>query len=130
MINDPGGELREAMYNVVDHPIASLQQFREHLVSTYGEEQARVMIQSVADAMSDIIKAGGELSRSKVEMITCPVLLITGEHDMFAPPKLVCELAAHLRDAEMLMAQSAEHFIFLDCPKWLRQTILEWMRKL
>ncbi len=130
MINDLGGELREAMYNVVDHPIALLQQFREHLVSTYGEKQARTMIQSVADAMSDIIKAGGELSRSKVEMITCPVLLITGEHDMFAPPALVCELAAHMCNAEMLVAQRAEHFIFLDCPEWLRQTILEWVRKI
>jgi pimeloyl-ACP methyl ester carboxylesterase len=129
MINDPGGELREAMYNVVDHPTPALQQFRDYLVSTYGEEQARAMTQSIADAMSKIIKSGGELSRSKAEMITCPVLLIAGEHDIFAPPTLVCELATHMRTAEMLVAQGVEHFIYMEFPEWLTQTILDWVGK-
>lgn len=129
-INDPTGDLREAMYNVVDYPIPSLQQFREYLVSTYGEHQARAMTQSVAVAMSDIIKGGGQLSRSKVDLINCPVLLIAGEHDIFASPTLVCELAAHMPTAEMLVAQGAEHFMFVDRPEWLTNTILKWMRKL
>ena len=130
LINDPGGELREAMYNVVDHPIAPLQQFREYLVSTYGEKQARAMTQSVVEAMSDIIKQhGGDISRSNADKITCPVLLIAGEHDMFAPPALVCELAAHIRTAEVLLAQGVEHFMYAEYHIWLTQTILDWLVK-
>ena len=129
-INDSSGELREAIYNVVDNPIPSLQNLRNSLVATFGEERARAMTQSVAVAMSDIIKGGGDLSLSKVDLINCPVLLIAGEHDIFASPTLVCKLAAHMPTAEMLVAQGAEHFMFVDRPEWLTNTILKWMRKL
>src|SRR6266581_5345517 len=46
VINDPSGKLREVLYNVVDHPIPPLQQFRDKIVSTYGEANARAMMQS------------------------------------------------------------------------------------
>ena len=89
VLNDPSGQLREAMSNVIDHPIPPLTQFRDYLVATYGETNARAMTQSAMDALSDIIeKSGGDLSLSKAGTITCPVLLIAGEHDMFAPPAL------------------------------------------
>ncbi len=129
VLNDPSGQLREAMYNVIDRSIPPLQQFKDYLVSTYGEEQARAMTQSVTAAISDIIKDGGELSRSKADMITCPVLLIAGEHDIFAPPALVCELAAHMRTAEMLVAEDAKYFAYLGRFEWLTHTILEWVGK-
>jgi valacyclovir hydrolase len=129
VLNDPSGQLREAMYNVVDHPIPPLQGFRDYLVSTYGETNARAMTQSVVGALSDIIKAGGELSRSKADNITCPVLLISGEHDIFAPPSLASELAARIRAAEVLVAEGAEHNVYMDRPEWLMQTILDWLGK-
>jgi valacyclovir hydrolase len=129
VLNDPSGQLREAMYNVVDHPIPPLQGFRDYLVSTYGETNARAMTQSVVGALSDIIKAGGELSRSKADNITCPVLLISGEHDFFAPPALASELAARIRAAEVLVAEGAEHNVYMDRPEWLMQTILDWLGK-
>jgi valacyclovir hydrolase len=129
-INDPGGELREVICKVVDDPLPSLQQFSEHLVSTYGEEQAHAMTRSVVDAWSTIIEQnGGNISRSKADMITCPVLLIAGDHDFFAPPALVCELAAHMHTAEMLLAENVEHFMYSDCHKWLTHTILDWLAK-
>jgi valacyclovir hydrolase len=127
VINDPSGQLREAMYNVVDHPIPPLQQFRDYLVATYGEANARAMTQSHVDALSDIIKGGGELSRSKAGTITCPVLLIVGEQDMFAPPALASQLAAHIATAEVLVAEGAEHNVYGDRPEWLTQTILDWV---
>jgi valacyclovir hydrolase len=129
VLNDPSGQLREAMYNVVDHPIPPLQGFRDYLVSTYGETSARAMTQSVVGALSDIIKAGGELSRSKADNITCPVLLISGEQDFFAPPPLASESAARIRAAEVLVAEGAEHNVYMDRPEWLMQTILDWLGK-
>jgi pimeloyl-ACP methyl ester carboxylesterase len=130
VLNDPSGQLREAMYNVVDHPIPPLQQFRDFLVATYGEANARAMTQSVVAAMSDIIKqSGGDISLSKAGNITCPVLLIVGEHDFFAPPALASQLAAHLRRAEMMEAEGADHNVYMDRPEWLTHTILDWVGK-
>ncbi len=127
VFNDPSGQLREAIYNVVDHPIPSLQKFRDYLVSTYGEANARAMTQNMVAAMSDIIKGGGELSLSKAGNITCPVLLIAGEHDIFAPPALTSQLAARIHAAEVLVAEGAEHFVYMDRPDWLTHTILDWL---
>jgi valacyclovir hydrolase len=130
VLSDPTGELRQLMYDVVDHPIPALQGFRDYLVGAYGEANARAMTQSVVAAMGDIIKQnGGELSRSIADSITCPVLLIAGEQDIFAPPALASELAAHIRGAEVLVAEGAEHDMYMDRPEWMTRTILDWVNK-
>jgi pimeloyl-ACP methyl ester carboxylesterase len=128
-ISDPGGHLVEAMYNVVDNPIPPLQGFRDFLVATYGEANARVMTQSMATAKTNLIETGGDVSLSKAGYITAPVLLISGEHDIFAPPALASELAARVHTAEVLVAEGAEHNVYADRPEWLRQTILDWLGK-
>jgi len=128
-LNDPGGHLVNAMYNVVDHPIPPLQGFRDYLVSTYGEANARAMTQSMANAKTNLIEAGGDVSLSKAGNITSPILLIAGEHDIFAPPALASELAARVRTAEVLVAEGAEHNVYADRPEWMTQTILDWLGK-
>jgi valacyclovir hydrolase len=129
VLHDPSGQLREAMYNVVDHPIPPLQQFHDYLIATYGEANARAMTQSTVGAISAIIAAGGDLSRSRASTITCPVLVIAGEHDIFAPPTLASELAARIGKGEMFVAEGAEHGIHHDQPEWLTQTLLDWVGK-
>jgi valacyclovir hydrolase len=129
VINDPDGRMREAMYNIVDHPIPPLKPLHDFLVATYGEANARAMTQSHVAALSDIIKGGGELSRAKADRITCPVLLISGEHDMFAAPALAANLAARIPTAEALVAEGAEHNVYGERPEWLTQTILDWVEK-
>ena len=129
VLNDPDGRLGEAMYNVVDHPIPPLQQFRDFLIATYGEANARAMTQSLVGALRAIIKDGGDLSFAKAGTITCPVLLIVGEHDLFAPPALASKLAARIRTAEALVAEGAEHNVYGDRREWMTQTILDWLGK-
>lgn len=129
VLNDPSGQLGNAMYNVVDHPIPPLQQFRDSLIATYGEANARAMTQSLVGALRDIIKDGGNLSLSKAGNIACPVLLIAGEHDIFAPPALASELAARIGTGEVLVAEGAEHNVYGDRPEWLTHTILDWVGK-
>src|SRR5450432_126473 len=51
VLSDPSGQLRQAMYNVVDHPIPPLQGFRDYLVAAYGEANARAMSQSEVGAL-------------------------------------------------------------------------------
>ena len=129
VLHDPSGQLREAMYNVVDHPIPPLQQFHDYLIATYGEANARAMTQSEVGALTDIIEAGGDVSLSKAGNITCPVLIIVGEHDMFVPVALASQLAARLRTAEVREAEGAGHDVHNDRPEWLVQTVLDWLKR-
>ena len=61
------------------------------------------------------------------DSITCPALLITGEHDMFAPPPLVQQLAARIPHAETHIVEDAGHDVQNSHPDWLARTILGWL---
>jgi valacyclovir hydrolase len=128
-INDPDGQLRAAMDNVVDNPIPPLRHFREYLVATYGEDNARAMTQSAVKALGAIVDAGGDISLSKADRITCPALLITGEHDFFAPMPLVTKIAGHIRKAKALKVEGAGHDVHNARPEWLAQTIIDWLKR-
>ncbi len=129
LLSDPGGHLREAMYNVVDNPIPPLQGFSEYLVATYGEANARAMARSEVSALSEIIESrGGDLSMSKAGNIACPVLVITGEHDMFVPVSLASQLASRIPKGQALEVKGAGHAVHHDSPQWLANTILDWLK--
>jgi pimeloyl-ACP methyl ester carboxylesterase len=127
VLNDPSGQLRQAMYNVVDHPIPPLQAYRDYIVGLYGEANARAMTQSHVGALSAIIEVGGDLSLSRADNITAPVLLVAGDHDIFAPPVLATQLAGRIHSAEVLVAEGADHDVYGDRPEWLTHTILTWL---
>ena len=100
------------------------------LVAAYGESNARSMSQSLTSAMTAIIEnCGGDLSLSKADNITCPVLLITGEHDMFAPPALLSQPAARIRNVEVQVVKDAGHDVHNARPEWMAQTLLDWLKK-
>ncbi|HEY7019820.1 MAG TPA: alpha/beta hydrolase [Ktedonobacterales bacterium] len=128
-ISDPDGSLRQVMNSLVDHPIPPLQGYRDFLVGRYGEANARAMTQNQTDGISAVIEAGGELAMAKAEQMTCPVLLITGEHDMFAPPTLAEELAVRIPHAETIIVKGAGHDVQNSHPDWLARTILDWLER-
>ena len=128
-LSDPSGQLRQVMYNMVDHPIPPMQGFRDNLVATYGEANARAMTQSEVTALSAIIEAGGDLSVAHAETIACPVLLIVGEDDMFVPKALVDKIAAHIRNVETMEVEGAGHHVHNARPEWFAQTILDWLKR-
>jgi pimeloyl-ACP methyl ester carboxylesterase len=115
------------MYNLVDNPIPPLQQFSEYLIATYGEANARAMTRSEVGALTALIEAGGDVSLSQASNITCPVLLIVGEHDVFIPLALASQLAARIGTAEVLEAKGAGHAVHREKPHWLAQTIVDWL---
>lgn len=128
-VSDPDGHLRAAMYNIVDQPIPPLQAYSKFLVATYGESNARSMTRNFVSAQNDIVAAGGDISLSKVGNITCPVLLIVGEHDFLATPALVSQLAAHVPGAQLLEVEGAGHDVHNARPDWMAQTMLGWLKK-
>lgn len=122
-------QMADAMVNMVDSPIPPMKEFSEHMKATYGEANARVMTRSFGAALRTIMEAGGDISRSQAANISCPSLLITGEHDMFAPPALVSEMAGAIRGAEFIEAKGASHPIHQEQTEWLTKTITGWLAK-
>ena len=54
--------------------------------------------------MAGIIARGGSLARDRAGEITCPILLITGEHDELATPDVVRDLAGRIPGAQAVVA--------------------------
>jgi valacyclovir hydrolase len=123
-------EFIEAFGDVVDNPASGLEGFATYLKSTYGEDNARAMLHSAAEAWAAIIASGGDISRSRAGEIACRALLITGENDaMFAPPDVVSDLAGAMPNAEFVLAEGAGHSIHHEKPDWLATTIVGWLAK-
>jgi valacyclovir hydrolase len=130
-LRDPDGQMRTMMRNLVDHPIPPLQGYRDMLVAYYGEDLARATTQNVAEGMSAIVdgEKQGELAIAMAGRITCPALLITGEHDMFAPPPLIQELSARIHHADTRVVEGAGHDVQNTHSDWLARTILDWLER-
>ena len=125
----PPGML-EAFAELIDHPIPPLAGFSEYLKAAYGESNARSMVRSVASALARMIEAGGNISFSRAAEIKCPVLLIAGEHDPFAPPSLVSELASVIATSTFIEAKGAGHDVHSDRPEWLAEAVIDWLSHL
>jgi valacyclovir hydrolase len=119
----------DAFHNVVDQPSEAMGPFSQHLQATYGEGNARLMSQSVAAAWRAIAQSGDDISRSRAPGITCPTLLITGDHDPFAPPAPVAALAAAIPEAEFIEVTDAGHVLHTDHGEWLAETITGWIAR-
>jgi valacyclovir hydrolase len=128
-ISDPDGHIRGAFRDVIDHPVPARQGYRDYLVATYGEDNARAMTQSFAGALDAIIAAGGDISRSRAHAIKCPVMLIVGERDVYNPRTLVDELAGQIERAEVVEAEGAGHGVHAERPEWFVTTVVEWLAK-
>jgi valacyclovir hydrolase len=128
-ISDPDGQLRATMSGVIDHPIPPMQGYRDYLVTTYGEANARATTQNLVKAMDAIVAAGGDLSAEKAGDIACPVLLIAGEYDMFVPRALLDKIASRLRHGETIVVEGAGHDVHNARPEWFTRTVLDWLAK-
>ena len=117
----------DAFYDVIDSPIEPLQGFSDQLKAEYGEDNARAMTRSFVNAIRTIIADGGDVSLSRADRITCPVLLIVGEHDFFISPALVAQVAARIPTAEVIEVEGAGHSVHEDRPEWFAEILLDWL---
>jgi valacyclovir hydrolase len=121
--------MADAMATVVDDPIPPMAGFSEHMKQVYGEDGARIMTQSAATSFRAIIEAGGDISRSMASNITCPALLITGEHDFLASPALVSDMARAMPNAEFVEVAGAGHPVHIEQPDVLIERVTRWLSK-
>jgi pimeloyl-ACP methyl ester carboxylesterase len=120
-------KMLRGLADLLDNPIDELKSLAAYLAEHYGVNEARVMASSWAQALTSIIDAGGDISRSKAGQITCPALLITGAYDPFCPPNLVREMAEAIPRGRYLEAPGGAHAVHLSHSGWLISTIAAWL---
>lgn len=120
-------ELLAGLANLLDDPIDRLKPLAAYLAEKYGVEAARIMANSWAQAMTGIIDAGGDISRSRAASIRCPALLITGTDDPFCPTGLVREMAEAMPRGQYLELPGGGHDIHLSHTGWLISKVSGWL---
>jgi valacyclovir hydrolase len=122
-------DMLDGLARVVDDPVDPFKPLAAYLVEAYGADSARIMVKSWAQALSAMIDAGGDVSRSRANLMTCPTLLITGTHDPFCPPSLVREMADAIPRGEFVEAEGAGHDLHHSHSDWLASIIVDWLSK-
>ena len=64
-----------------------------------------------------------------LERISVPVLLLTGDADMFAPPPVLKMFAAHIKQAETVVVPEAGHSTYWEQPEVFNRAVLDFIRK-
>jgi valacyclovir hydrolase len=116
-----------SLENVVDHPADGLATFAAYLATAYGPDGARIMTRSWAQAMRDLVAAGGDISRNSAHLITCPALIVAGTYDPHCPPGLAAELAALIPKGRFLEAPGAGHEVHVSHAAWLAGQLTRWL---
>jgi pimeloyl-ACP methyl ester carboxylesterase len=69
------------------------------------------------------------MTTSVLETIKVPVLLITGDADLSAPPPLVRFVAARIKNSESLIVPEAGHSTYWEQPQVFNRAVLDFIRK-
>ena len=116
-----------AIETVIDQPTDGLAPLAAYLATAYGADNARIMTRSWAQAMRDLVSAGGDISRSSACLITCPALLVAGTYDPHCPPDLTRELASLIPKGQFLEAPGAGHEVHVSHAAWLAGQLTRWL---
>jgi pimeloyl-ACP methyl ester carboxylesterase len=71
-----------------------------------------------------VAAAGRAVRRTVPESITCPVLLVWGEHDAMAPLRCAQDMQDRLRDSKLVVVPGAGHSPMIECPNRFNEAIL------
>jgi pimeloyl-ACP methyl ester carboxylesterase len=71
----------------------------------------------------------GALSWANIERIAAPVLLITGDADLYQPPSRLREYASHLKNAEAVVISEAGHSAYWEQPEAFNLTLIDFLRR-
>lgn len=69
------------------------------------------------------------LSWANIERITAPVLMITGDADLYQPPSRLREYASHLKNAEVVVISEAGHSAYWEQPEAFNLTVIDFLRR-
>jgi len=65
----------------------------------------------------------------RLQDITAPVLLITGRHDVFAPPEEARRIAKRAPRSELVVLETGGHLAWLEEPEAFTATVADWLSR-
>jgi 3-oxoadipate enol-lactonase len=71
----------------------------------------------------------GEDLRADLAKVRTPALVLTGEHDVSAPPQLAAQLAQGIPGARFAVIPAANHFSNLDQPQRFNALVRDFLRE-
>ncbi len=69
------------------------------------------------------------LTWARVESIKAPILLMTGDGDLYTPPALLRMQAAHMPHAQVVVVPEAGHCANWEQPAFFNRTVLDFLRR-
>ena len=72
---------------------------------------------------------GVRVDWAAMQRLQAPVLLLTGEADLYAPPPLQRMLAEHLPNHQMVTLREVGHAPYWEAPAEFNRTVLEFLRR-
>ena len=91
-------------------------------------EMSLSMGQQVFDAQINALVTRPEVE-SLLGQITCPTLVMTGEHDAWASPAQHAQIAAAIGDAQLVIVPGAGHMLQLEAPAAVNAAIAAWLAR-
>jgi pimeloyl-ACP methyl ester carboxylesterase len=119
----------DGIHGLIDNPADFQERWRNLLIERHGERAARSTTQSWAKACRSVLDAGGDLSLSRVNEIRCPVLVIAGEDDPFAPTSAVSDLVSRIPNGELMIVPETGHLVHHERRDWFNDTVLSWLAR-
>ncbi|MGP4012837.1 alpha/beta fold hydrolase [Streptomyces sp. 4N124] len=95
---------------------------RAHQAASDAEDNGEVMAAFGAEGAFT-----PDATRKALAEVGAPVLVLAGEVDMAAPPRVMAEVAALFPDARMVVQPRAGHFPWLDDGEWLAAAVAEFL---
>lgn len=77
-----------------------------------------------------IFSHAGDESSKRLAAITCPTLVMTGEHDVGSTPKMSTELAAYLPDARVVILPGLRHMAMVEGARQVNAELLDFLEKI
>jgi pimeloyl-ACP methyl ester carboxylesterase len=96
-----------------------------------GEALAQAMQALGAEALATDLAMAARLEiGTRAREIRCPILVVVGEHDVWAPPRDAAELAGALPNSHMIVVAQAGHLVHADAPATTQLLIAAFLARL
>ncbi len=88
------------------------------------EKNEEILRRTGSNVLLNDFKACNEFDvRKNISSIHTPTLIICGENDLMTPSKFSSYMHEEISDSELTIIPSAGHFVFLECPDEVNETI-------
>jgi valacyclovir hydrolase len=99
----------------------------DSLRALHGPEHIERMVLGWVTAMKQIIDSGGDISLSRADAVTCPLLLMLGRQDEFNPEHVARQFVARTPRGRLVMFDGG-HPIHREQPDAFRQTLWDHLQ--